>query len=461
MRKDGNLFDLTVRELLEKFGAGSHKPGSGSAAAFQGILAIELLKTVISITTSDRHKKKYEDHLSQHLENLELLNRYAKELEELFHEDALVFDKAIKARETRNQEPNALKKHLLARDAIEALEQCCSIPFKIAEIAFRVHKIGLFTFENGFKSARGDSAVGIRTAISTMEGAKSILDLNLQDCIHEEWAKAYISRVEKLGKAIVDIRLKADQTTAVLSKTLFAKQAKRNKVIKCIKPAKESPHSRRTVEKVITELVGLTQKNQKDSDCTADEINLNSIAKSLGYKLIEQDLGDQISSTGSYRIGGSIDPNMRLIQVNDQLSPEQQRFTFAHELGHAVLHPGIAAHRDIPIDHERASTSRVPIERQADQFAALLLMPRDKLIVQFQARFGPNPLRLDESSAGLLGLGSIGEARKKAADTRRFARVVAAANLFGPQPFPSLAQDFKVSVEAMAIRLEELRLVIL
>ena len=33
------LIDLATGKLLEKFGAGNHKPGSGSASAFQGMLA--------------------------------------------------------------------------------------------------------------------------------------------------------------------------------------------------------------------------------------------------------------------------------------------------------------------------------------------------------------------------------------------------------------------------------------
>lgn len=41
---------LPADELLKQFAAGGHKPGSGSAAAFQGMLAASLTQTVIKLT---------------------------------------------------------------------------------------------------------------------------------------------------------------------------------------------------------------------------------------------------------------------------------------------------------------------------------------------------------------------------------------------------------------------------
>ncbi|GIG27083.1 XRE family transcriptional regulator [Cellulomonas denverensis] len=54
-------------------------------------------------------------------------------------------------------------------------------------------------------------------------------------------------------------------------------------------------------------------------------------------------------------------------------SPERSRFDLAHELGHLVMHSGARA--------------GVEVEREADQFAAALLMPRDGL----SARAGREP----------------------------------------------------------------------
>jgi formiminotetrahydrofolate cyclodeaminase len=45
-----NLMDLPLRELLEKFAVGKHKPGSGSAAALLGLISCALSRTVIALT---------------------------------------------------------------------------------------------------------------------------------------------------------------------------------------------------------------------------------------------------------------------------------------------------------------------------------------------------------------------------------------------------------------------------
>jgi formiminotetrahydrofolate cyclodeaminase len=69
------LLHLTAEQLLQKFGAGSHKPGSGSAMAFQGMLSAQLLKTVIDLTTQNGRKEVYREWLPE-------LYRIKKEIEE-------------------------------------------------------------------------------------------------------------------------------------------------------------------------------------------------------------------------------------------------------------------------------------------------------------------------------------------------------------------------------------------
>lgn len=50
---------ITVAELLEKIGAGKPTPGSGSTAAFQLFLNVELLLTVIKVTLKPKQKEEY------------------------------------------------------------------------------------------------------------------------------------------------------------------------------------------------------------------------------------------------------------------------------------------------------------------------------------------------------------------------------------------------------------------
>jgi Zn-dependent peptidase ImmA (M78 family) len=63
-----------------------------------------------------------------------------------------------------------------------------------------------------------------------------------------------------------------------------------------------------------------------------------------------------------------------LIGVSSSESPVRQRFTIAHELGHFFLHPS----KDAFVDYRDnlSGAARTPREREANAFAAALLMPR-------------------------------------------------------------------------------------
>ena len=72
-----------------------------------------------------------------------------------------------------------------------------------------------------------------------------------------------------------------------------------------------------------------------------------------------------------------------LIGVNCGEANVRQRFTIAHELGHFFLHPRKAAFVDYR--DKKSGISRTPRERQANAFAAALLMPRRRLLRDFRA----------------------------------------------------------------------------
>jgi Zn-dependent peptidase ImmA (M78 family) len=82
-------------------------------------------------------------------------------------------------------------------------------------------------------------------------------------------------------------------------------------------------------------------------------------------------------STESSRISGFYDSEDNAIVVNRDEFPLRQTFTIAHELGHKVLHEEWARSSDYqvllrnPLDQNRDFR-----EKEADAFAANLLMPR-------------------------------------------------------------------------------------
>lgn len=72
-----------------------------------------------------------------------------------------------------------------------------------------------------------------------------------------------------------------------------------------------------------------------------------------------------------------------LIGVNSKEAPVRQRFTVAHELGHFFLHP----EKDAFVDYRdnKKGAMRTPREKQANMFAAALLMPRTLLLKDCRA----------------------------------------------------------------------------
>ena len=71
-----------------------------------------------------------------------------------------------------------------------------------------------------------------------------------------------------------------------------------------------------------------------------------------------------------------------LIGVNSSEAAVRQRFTIAHELGHYYLHPK----KDTFIDYRdnKKEMDHSPREREADMFAAALLMPREQIEKDFR-----------------------------------------------------------------------------
>lgn len=69
----------------------------------------------------------------------------------------------------------------------------------------------------------------------------------------------------------------------------------------------------------------------------------------------------------------------KYIHVNYNLNESRQRYTVAHELGHAILHPNA----NTPFLHENTLFSVDKLERQANAFAVGLLMP-DNVISQYE-----------------------------------------------------------------------------
>jgi hypothetical protein len=94
-------------------------------------------------------------------------------------------------------------------------------------------------------------------------------------------------------------------------------------------------------------------------------------------------------------LSGLLLPRVWEIWVRSDEPDLRCRFTIAHEVGHHLLHADGAAVLCRPADVDQAKAADRGREREANRFAAELLMPEE--LVRAQAdRDGPDPIRLAE-----------------------------------------------------------------
>jgi Zn-dependent peptidase ImmA (M78 family) len=150
-------------------------------------------------------------------------------------------------------------------------------------------------------------------------------------------------------------------------------------------------------------------------------IDVRQVAAALGLRIVQDDLGEGVSGLLVSR------DDSASIAVRRQDANVRQRFTIAHEIGHYYLGHHRSGREVVHVDqttqviyrNPKASEGLDPLEIQANQFAASLLMPAP--LVRERVEGMPRPIR-------------------EAAVT-------------------DLAREFQVSEQAMTIRLSVLGLV--
>ena len=178
--------------------------------------------------------------------------------------------------------------------------------------------------------------------------------------------------------------------------------------------------------------------------------------------LLEESLGRFGERGNRFEVAGAFDSKRKVIQVSRRFSPEEMRFTGAHEIGHLVLHPQQGPlHRDRPLSHSsQLNASRPLAEQEADYFTACFLIPDRLLERDFKSRFGSKcPFELDERAALFLHLEDQFEDVLDGVDPLLLARALAVASSFNGEHFCALVKRFRVSASAMALRLIETGLV--
>jgi Zn-dependent peptidase ImmA (M78 family) len=114
-------------------------------------------------------------------------------------------------------------------------------------------------------------------------------------------------------------------------------------------------------------------------------IPLEALAKSIGYDTVFFNGADP-DSEKIRDVSGAVDHTKKKIYINRADPLVRQRFTLAHEIGHAYLHAGDGEN---VIDFRRDMDGEVNVkEVEANRFAADLLMPRLQFAKIYVVAFG-------------------------------------------------------------------------
>jgi len=462
-----NLIKKTVEELMEKFGAGNHKPGSGSAAAFQGMISAKLVSTVISLTAEENRRPLYAHCIFELLNFQEQIEeRIYPALADLFQFDSEQFDKTIKLRIARDIEKDEATKNQLRRQALEELKISIEIPFQIASLCSELAEMSAYIFDNGFTAARGDSQVALSGAVSALAGCIAIIRLNVLSFNSDEfeYCKSVVSKVNNLDKDFQKLNKLANLKTKMLQNEFEEKMPLFQGVNDLISRYRKNINL--NIEQCVRDLQNLVWTNRRliwRKNIPKNELQILRpdliLKRVLGYDYFSSSRFGISSDDGEIiEVAGIIDQPNRLVAVSNAFSIEVQKFTAAHELGHAILHQQPILHRDIPVDCVGKRRTRDKSEVQADKFATYFLMPKKSIEREFVEIFSSRVFELNENSAFKFGGRNTNDIRRECKNLRGFSRKLAALETFDNKQFTSLSNKFSVSIEAMAIRLEELRL---
>lgn len=465
------LLDISTLELLDKFGAGKHKPGSGSAAAFQAMIASKLLVTVIGITNRDCYQKKYNSFLPTLLKYFDdLENRIFTNLSELFTNDAIEFDKAIELRSLRNKEVDPIVRNQLRRQGLEQMKIAIAIPLDICTLSIELCEIANYVFDNAFKGARGDSHVAFSGAVAALAGSLAIIRLNLLQFGSDDFRYCDEIRL-KLHELDVDYTNYNSLATSKI--TILQKEFDRkipfymelNDLLDKLKINKKPSDSE--VEKGVIDFQNLVWKHkniifknppQNPWEILDPELIFKEV---LCYDYVTRDeFGVKDDEGNVIEIAGLINQANRLVVISNKFSKPTQRFTGAHELAHALFHDQQLLHRDLPLENSVPYRLRPFEEKVADKAATYFLMPKKDVINQFILRFENSNFSINEETSFNLTRGNASDLKRECKNLREFSKKLSSAESYNGRRFETLAQRFNVSVQAMAIRLEQLNLLV-
>ncbi|WP_190238191.1 ImmA/IrrE family metallo-endopeptidase [Cereibacter johrii] len=120
------------------------------------------------------------------------------------------------------------------------------------------------------------------------------------------------------------------------------------------------------------------EKLLKEFNIAEPPVDPEMIAERMGVDVVYADFSEPVASQISGYLDMSGEPR---IVINSAIPPARKIFTIAHELGHYILHREYAESENYQLlARNNSHHGQKPIvEREADTFAAHLLVPADML----------------------------------------------------------------------------------
>ncbi len=195
-----NLLAQPAGALLNDFGAGKPTPGSGSAAALNGILAAKLIRTVCLKTIQKNVAEGKKD--SQINLVMEQAQEIVERLSENFQKDSDKFQEIVDLRTARDGETDRDKATKIAREANSKLEQINDVVFNIAEDCLKLVDLSQAAFENGWPHIRGDAGAAMSSAIAGATSCAFVIGLNAKTLRRRKSSPELVQRCESLTKEV-------------------------------------------------------------------------------------------------------------------------------------------------------------------------------------------------------------------------------------------------------------------
>lgn len=196
--------ELPTNELLDKFGKGSHIPGSGSAAVLSALVAVELLRTVCKLTKT---KETYSEvHPQMDYINEQLENEFKPKLIDLFYKDSTEFGKVSEKRILRDKTRDEKLKDKYGREAAEQLRLATEIPIDTCNTCFKLVDFAFAIFDNGYKATRGDAGVAISNLLAAISGTLFVVLLNIKVARKSSWTEKKRKEAEELAEKYIKIQ---------------------------------------------------------------------------------------------------------------------------------------------------------------------------------------------------------------------------------------------------------------